>query len=175
MSHDCTWECVSLRFMPIICDVTFLSSNSILLYSCARVCACSHLPVYVCVYSHLPVYICVCSRLTVYVCVCSHLRVYVYIYINYVLTFTCVCMCVLVFVCVCSCLYVCTRVCMCVLVFTCVCMCMCACSGCSSPVDVSSMCHNNSLVMFSAGPMAYGFWSDTALFSRDINWMGSRR
>lgn len=48
-------------------------------------------------------------------------------------------------------------------------------AGCSAPMDVSSICHNNSLLLFSAGPMAYGFWSDTALFSRDISWLGSRK
>lgn len=47
--------------------------------------------------------------------------------------------------------------------------------GCSSPMDVSSVSQNNSLLLFSAGPMSYGFWSAANTFSHDFNWMGSRR
>ena len=42
-------------------------------------------------------------------------------------------------------------------------------------MDVSSVSHNGQLVEFSAGMMAYGFWSDMNLFSQDFTWLGSRR
>ncbi len=48
-------------------------------------------------------------------------------------------------------------------------------SGCSSPMDVCSVSQNNQLLLFSAGPMAYGFWSDMAVFSQDFSWLGSKR
>lgn len=42
-------------------------------------------------------------------------------------------------------------------------------------MDVLSVSHNGQLVSFSAGMMAYGFWSDMNLFSQDFAWLGSRR
>ena len=42
-------------------------------------------------------------------------------------------------------------------------------------MDVSSISHKGQLVLFSAGIMAYGFWSDMNLFSQDFSWLGSRR
>ena len=42
-------------------------------------------------------------------------------------------------------------------------------------MDVSSVSHNGQLLMFSAGSMAYGFWSDMELCSQDFAWLGSHR
>ena len=47
--------------------------------------------------------------------------------------------------------------------------------GCSTPIDVCSVSNNGQLLMFSAGPMSYGFWSDTVLFSQDFPWLGNTR
>lgn len=47
--------------------------------------------------------------------------------------------------------------------------------GCSTPLDICSVSHNGQLLLFSAGPMFYGFWSDTALFSQDFSWLGAWR
>ncbi|CAI8031706.1 Ceramide kinase [Geodia barretti] len=47
--------------------------------------------------------------------------------------------------------------------------------GCNTPMDVSSISRNGQLQMFSAGVMAYGFWSDMKLFSQDFAWLGTRR
>lgn len=42
-------------------------------------------------------------------------------------------------------------------------------------MDVLSVSHNGQLISFSAGMMAYGFWSDMNLFSQDFAWLGSGR
>ena len=47
-------------------------------------------------------------------------------------------------------------------------------TGCSSPVDICSVSHNEQFLLFSAGPMSYGFWSDAAFFSQEFAWMGAR-
>lgn len=47
--------------------------------------------------------------------------------------------------------------------------------GCSTPVDITSISHNGQLLLFSAGPLSYGFWSDTAGHTQEFSWLGSRR
>ena len=46
--------------------------------------------------------------------------------------------------------------------------------GCSSPMDICSVSQNEQFLLFSAGPMSYGFWSDTAFFSQEFSWLGAR-
>ena len=48
-------------------------------------------------------------------------------------------------------------------------------TGSSTPMDISSVTQNGRLLMFSAGPLSYGFWSDTAESSNEFSWLGSRK
>eukprot|EP00731_Ephydatia_muelleri_P001820 Em0001g1820a len=47
--------------------------------------------------------------------------------------------------------------------------------GSSTPMDISSITQGGRLLMFSAGPLSYGFWSDAAASSNEFSWLGSRK